>query len=55
MNPFNSLEMQSKGILINSLTSFPNFSGIIPNLPFQRNVLMTEEENEWLKEYTRAI
>ena len=46
MNPLNSSESQSKGILINSLTSFPNFFGIIPNLPFQRNVLMTEEENE---------
>ena len=46
MNPFNSPERPSKGNIINSLNSFQNLSGIMPNLPFLRNGLMPEEENE---------
>lgn len=53
MNQFNSSERSSKGNIINSLNFFPNFSGIIPNLPLIGNVLVPEEEND--EQYNNII
>lgn len=53
MNPFNSPERPSKGNIINSLNSFPNFTRIIPNLPFLGNVIVPEEEND--EQYNNII